>query len=251
MIEALYISENALKAGQQWVSKISHNIANINTPGYKRNTVHFSDLVSGEANGKSVESIGLGSEISSTTTDFSVGQLKQTNQPLDTVIDGAGFFEVILPNGDLGYTRRGQFGISDSGELVLRDGTFLSDGVYLPADTSQVNIAADGTVSAILGSGLNVVEVGQLTLTRFMNPETLKPMGNGIYMPTELSGEATPRVPGEDGVGRLVQGYIEMSNVDLVDEMSNIMLAQRSYQINARLLQASDQILETINNLRR
>lgn len=252
MIDALYISENALRANQEWISKISHNVANINTPGYKRTDVQFMDMVAsrGAVSGETV-SAGLGSKIQADRTDFQVGQLRQTGRDLDVAIDGPGFIEVVQKNGDAAYTTFGALTVTSDGRLSLADGTPLASDIYVPSNATSVLIENGGAVKAVLDNGANVIDVGQLSLARFSSPQALTPIGQSMFIASEGSGDPVVHLPGEDGTGRVLQGYIELSNVDLVDEMSNIMLAQRSYQINARLLQVTDQVMETVNNLRR
>lgn len=247
MIEALYISENALRGHQAWIDTISHNVANMNTSAYKRTDVQFADMV-----GVGPHSVaGMGSIISDVQTDFTLGKFKQTQRQLDFAIAGEGFLEVILANGELAYTRNAQLAINEDRRLVLFDGTELAVDVFIPEDAQAIEIRRDGRVVVGLPGGLAPVEVGQLTLVKFANASALKGIGSGHFIASSNSGEPEPAVPGESGMGELIQGSVEMSNVELVKEMTDVVLAQRAYQLNARLLQVTDQVLETINNLRR
>lgn len=257
MIDALHISENSLKTTQQWINTISGNIANMQTPAYKKTDVNFVEMISApitdaqELTSDNVQSNILGAQIGSTTVNFNQGQIKQTGNPMDVAINGGGFLEVTLPDGSLGYTRLGKLKLSADGDLALIDGSKLSSSISVPSNATKVMIAENGKLTAELDGGKEVVELGELALANIPSPEYLSHVGGGIYKVTPNSGDAVVGPAGQNGTGTIAQGYIEGANVDLIEEMSSLMVAQRAYQINARLLQVTDQVMETINNLRR
>lgn len=257
MIDALHISENSLKTTQQWINSISGNIANMQTPAYKRVDVNFVEMISTPASGgqemmnENIRPEVLGAQMGSSTINFSQGQLKQTGNPLDVAINGNGFIEVMMPDGSLGYTRLGKLKVTPDGDIGLQDGSKLSASIAVPANATKVLISETGKVKAELDGGKETIEVGELMLASFANPEHLVPIGGGIFKASVSSGDAVMATAGENGTGSILQGHIEGANVDLIEEMSSLMVAQRVYQINARLLQVTDQVMETINNLRR
>ncbi len=257
MIDALSIASSGLTANQAWIDNISNNVANMQTIGYKRSQVEFHDrvreVVSRDESGAAQEIITTGAGIQATapTQVFSLGTLRQSGNELDLAIQGDGFFEVALPTGEMAYTRAGRFHLDADGQLALSSGEVLTSDLRVPPDASKLVINQAGQVQATISETGEVVTVGQVQLARFTSAENLQKLSDGLYRPTIASGEALYAEPGRDGQGVLLQGYVEMSNVNLIDEMSSLVLAQRAYQMNARLLQASDQILETINNLRR
>ena len=238
MIDALNIASSGLAANQAWIDSISNNIANMQTVGYKRSQVNFQELVqsTGTAdvidNGVPIPRVGAGIQAS--------GQIR-----------GDGFFEVTLPSGELAYTRAGRFQVLADGQLALSNGQVLASEIRIPPDAASVEIQPDGVVKARIANSHETLQAGQIRLADFARAEQLLSLGDGLYRPTDLSGEAVYADPGNAGMGLLLQGHVELSNVNLIDEMTGLVLAQRAYQLNARLLQASDQILETINNLRR
>lgn len=259
MIDALYIANTGLKAQQTQLDIISNNVVNMNTPGFKKSRVDFANLAYQNANlpevrvmdSENAALVGGGISIATTRSIFSPGDARTTGNPLDVAIHGNGFFEVMGEDGELGYTRAGRLGVDRDGFLVTSSGQRLSAGIQVPPDAEQLEITETGEVRATLVGESEPISLGQIDLARFTNTDGLNPLGNSTFSPTRKSGDAYLARPGEAGVGTLHQGQLEVSNVELVEEMSHLMLAQRAYQLNARLLQASDQILETINNLRR
>lgn len=257
MIDALSIASSGLAANQAWIDSISNNVANMQTIGYKRSQVDFHDMVrtvsTRDETGAQTDSelTGAGIQASDPTQVFTPGTMRQTDNNLDLAIQGDGFFEVAMANGDSAYTRAGRFHVDADGQLAMTSGQTLTSSVRIPPDVSKVVVKEDGTVQGTVIETGEVVSLGQIQLAKFVSAENLKQMGDGLYRPTSLSGDASYANPGSDGQGSLQQGYVEMSNVNMIDEMSGLVLAQRAYQMNARLLQASDQVLETINNLRR
>lgn len=257
MIDALSIASSGLSANQAWIDSISNNVANMQTVGYKRSQVNFQDMVQqlGAKDATGLKDItlmsGAGIQVSNQTQVFTPGDVRQTNNPLDIAIQGSGFFEVELPNGELAYTRAGRFHVGTDGQLALNNGQIMSSDLRIPPDAASVKIQPDGLVKAKIANTNETIIVGQIRLASFSSVEQLQKLGDGLYRPTTQSGEPIYAEPGNSGQGVLLQGHVEMSNVNLIDEMTGLVLAQRAYQLNARLLQASDQILETINNLRR
>lgn len=252
MIEILQISENGLRANQEWINSISHNVSNMQTPGYKKTVTNFGELVNNTpALNSEIQTgsyNGMGVAVNSTMLNSSSGDIKATGRSLDFAIDGHGFIELETENGNFVYTRLGRLSLNEDGRLISEDGLLLSSDVVIPANYKSINIDAAGVVSADLGAG-DVLEVGKIELVKFISSEHLQPIGNEKYVVTEKSGHAE-KIADSDNE-KIMQGFLEMSNVDLIDEMSDLLLAQRAYQLNARLIQTADQILETINNLRR
>jgi flagellar basal-body rod protein FlgG len=255
MIDALYISATGLRSQQEQIDVISNNVANMQTPGFKRSRVNFAEIAAlgapGENAAAGLADHGGGTRILSTSTMFGAGDLRPTGNPLDLAIEGEGFFELENAAGERVYTRAGQFRVDDEGYVVSVNGMRLAQGLQGPPDALDVRIGRDGEITARLGDDPERSVVGQIELATFAAPDALEAAGQNVFALTEGSGEPSIGRPGESGYGHLQQGYLEMANVDLVDEMTNLVMAQRAYQLNARVLQASDQLLETINNLRR
>lgn len=254
MIDALYISATGLRSQQAQIDVISNNVANMQTPGFKKSRVNFAEIAgtttesSGAAQGQSK---GAGTRVMSTLPIFSEGELRLTQNPTDLAIDGNGFFELENAVGEKVYTRSGQLRINDEGNLTTVNGLRLGQSIQIPPDAKALLISPTGEVTALLGSDTTRTQIGSIELATFASPDALQSIGDNAFAPTEGSGAASLGKPGDAGFGKLQQGSLEMANVNLIDEMTNLMLAQRAYQMNARVLQASDQILETINNLRR
>ncbi len=253
MIDALHIANSGLTANQAWIDNISNNVANMQTVGFKRSQVHFNSLVKSQGNtpAAAATAAGAGVELGAASLDFSSGDVRATSGTFDLAIQGKGFFEVSLTSGETVFTRIGSFHVNKDGELSLPGGQVLSSDLRIPPDAESVKIQSDGVVKAKLAQSGEIVDVGTIHLASFSQPEHLEQLGNGLYRKNELSGDAQFNEPGRDGAGLLLQGHLEVSNVNMVSEMSDLMLAQRAYQLNARILQTSDQILETINNIRR
>ncbi len=254
MIDALYISASGLRSGQKQIDVISNNVANMNTPGFKRGRVNFVEVATAgvvAATGSPVESTGNGTRIHSTSTMFGEGELRATQNPLDLAILGSGFFEFEAEDGTLVYSRDGQFRLDAEGHMVNVQGLRLSRPVQIPADATQVRVAPNGEVTALLAGQTERTLLGAIELTAFAASDAMVAIGDNRFTATEAAGAPAYGRPGDTGFGKVQQGYVEMANVEMVEEMTALVLAQRAYQLNARVLQASDQILETINNLRR
>lgn len=255
MIDALYIATSGLRSEQRNIDVISNNVANMQTPGFKKSRANFMEVSSAIANvdGAPTQSTfrSGGTSIGSTSMVFSTGEPRLTRSTFDIAIDGNGFFELEAEGGGLVYTRDGQLRLDDTGFLVTSQGLKVSGGIQIPPDAAEVLIGKNGEVTAKLGDSTERVLIGAIELAAFPSQDALVAIGDNQFAANEATGAPIYGRPGEEGMGQLMQGYIELSNVNVVDEMTSLVLAQRAYQLNARVLQASDQILETINNLRR
>jgi len=259
MIDSLFIASSGLNAQQTKIDVISNNIANVNTAGYKKGKVNFADILNSEVNtGNNINdmaittnSIGAGVSATASEKIFTDGSLKKTNAELDLALSGNGFFEVELNNGTNAYTRAGTFKVDRDGFIVDKDGNYLSAMIQLPSDYERVYVSYEGVVSVKLPDEANPVDIGQIELVSFVNPGSLQSTGNNLYVTSESSGDPIYGKPGDMGMGVLSQGYIESSNVDYIEELTELVLAQRSYEMNSKMIQASDQIMGIINNLYR
>ncbi len=254
MIDALYIAASGLRSEQRQIDVISNNVANMQTPGFKRSRVNFVDVASAALSAPpagGTGAVGDGTRVASVSAFFDTGELRPTNNPLDLAIQGPGFFELEAADGSLVYSRDGQFRLDAERNLVSVGGLRLARGFAVPADATDLRIDGDGTVSALIAGDSERTVLGMIELASFAAPDALAALGDNRYAATDAAGAPANGPAGREGFGRLQQGYVESSNVDMVEEMSSLVLAPRAYQLNARVLQASDQILETINNLRR
>lgn len=251
MIDAMHNAASGLRSEQKQIDVISNNVANMQTPGFKRARVNFVDVAALAAPGREQAAVGNGTRVASTSMLFSGGEMKMTQDALDLAIDGDGFFEIEGEDGAVSYTRAGQFHLDAEGYLVTAKGQRLANGLQIPVDATNLKISVNGEVSVRLAGEATSTVLGTIQLVNFAAPQELQAVGDNLFVAPEQAGAAVYATPGEDGVGQLQQGYVELANVDLIDEMSNLVLAQRAYQMNARVLQAADQVLETINNLRR
>jgi flagellar basal-body rod protein FlgG len=251
-----------MRVQQTNVDVIANNLANVNTSGYKRTQADFQDLLyvvrrepgaptnSGFANTPSGIQIGSGAELLSTTKVFTPGVLEPTGSALDFAIQGDGFFVVDHPNGQQAYTRDGALRIDANGSLTTAQGFVLSPAITVPvdADVSSLVIAPDGTVSVRLGDS-SQAQIGQLQLARYPNPAGLRAAGGNLFFETASSGAVQLVTPGEDGAGHISQNTLERSNVDVVNELVNLITAQRAYEVNSRAIRAGDEMLSEVNNL--
>jgi flagellar basal-body rod protein FlgG len=258
MIDSLYIGATGMNAQQANVDTVANNLANLNTTGFKASRVNFQDLVyrevargSGQARGALSALSGLGVNIVGIGKTFSQGNMQQTGQPLDLAINGQGFLEVTLPDGSHGYTRTGSLQLNKDGNLVTADGYLLNPQLQIPPDATATTIDGTGQVSVTVQGQANPLPVGKITLAQFANPTGLKPSGNNLYVPTDASGDAFYGDAGSSSFGTLQQGFLEASNVTLVGEYTNLIVAQRAYEANSKVVQASDEMLGIINGLRR
>ncbi|MRJ01891.1 MAG: flagellar basal-body rod protein FlgG [Epsilonproteobacteria bacterium] len=265
MIRALWTSASGMSAQQTNLDVVSNNIANVNTVGYKESRANFEDLIYQNikdpgvvsADGTQVPSgiqIGLGVKVSDVSKSFQQGSLKHTERELDLAIEGDGFFKIELPGGGEAYTRAGNFQVDSEGYLVTTEGYKLQPNIQINSPETLVSIAIspNGKVSAVRNEGgvQTVEELGEIKLYRFINPAGLKSFGQNLYLQTEASGEAVEGDPNSDGFGRLQQGFLESSNVNIVEEMVNLIVAQRAYEMNSKGVTTADEMLRTVANLK-
>jgi flagellar basal-body rod protein FlgG len=263
MIRALYSAASGMTAQQMNVDNIAHNLANANTNGFKTRRAQFQDLLyqsvvqPGSAAGQQTVvptglQLGLGTRASSNEIVFSQGNFSETDNPLDLVIQGRGFFQVRLPSGELAYTRDGSFHLDRDGNVVTSDGNPLEPQITIPSDAQQISIARDGTVSYTQPNQTAAQQAGQIQLANFANPAGLNSLGGNLLAPTDASGDPTVGAPGgQEGLGTVMQGYVEQSNVSVVEEFINLIVAQRAYEANSKVVQAADQMYQQVNNLSR
>lgn len=262
MIRSLHTAATGMEAQQLNMDVIAHNLANVNTTAFKRSRVDFQDLLyqtiraagSTQAQGLRVPTgiqVGLGVRSAATQKVFTQGDFQETGNTWDLLIEGAGFFQVTLPSGELAYTRDGSFKIDASGRVVTSDGYPLEPAITIPPGAEKVDIGEDGTVSVMIAGQSAPQEVGSIQLVNFINPAGLESLGRNLFAKTEASGEPVPGIPGQDGLGTIAQGFLEMSNVKVVEEMVNMILAQRAYEVNSKTIQTADEMLSIANNIRR
>jgi flagellar basal-body rod protein FlgG len=267
VIDSLYIAATGMQAQQLNVDTIANNVANANTAAFKKGRVSFTDLMvqqaalvqgqgaSGAAGDAgllaAVPRLGSGVGVSSVHKLFDLGDLKQTGSAFDVAIQGDGFIEVAMPDGSRAFTRGGSLKVNADGLLVTLGGQTLKPSLTIPANATNLSISADGRVRVTEPNRVNPVELGQLDLVRFANPSGLLAEGENLYRSTDASGEPITGRPGTDGIGTLSQGFLEGSNVKMVDEMVNLIVAQRAYEASTKVMQASDEMLGLINSLRR
>jgi flagellar basal-body rod protein FlgG len=263
MIRALYSAASGMKAQELNIDNIANNLSNANTVGYKTRRAQFQDLMyqsvlaPGTAAGQSTVvptglQLGLGTRAASNEMVFTQGAFSQTSNPLDMVIQGNGFFQVSLPSGELAYTRAGQFSLDKNGIVVNSAGNALQPQITIPANAQAITVASDGTVSYTLPNQTAAQQAGQIQLANFQNPAGLNSLGSGLYSPTDASGDPVVGPPGgSEGMGALLQGYTENSNVSIVDEFINMIQAQRGYEANSKVVTAADNMYQEVNNLQR
>ncbi len=261
MIRALYSAASGMTAQQLNVDNIANNLANANTVGYKSRRAQFQDLLyqsmvqPGSSAGQTTTvpsglQLGLGTRASSNEIIFQQGAFSSTSNPLDLVIQGRGFFQVKQPTGGTAYTRAGDFQLDSTGSIVTSTGDQLIPQVTIPATAQSINIAPDGTVSFVLTGQTASQVAGQITLANFQNPAGLNSIGQSMYLPTDASGEPIIGNPGgAEGHGSLLQGYVEQSNVSVVDEFINLITSQRAYEANSKVVKAADDMYSQVNNL--
>jgi flagellar basal-body rod protein FlgG len=260
MMRALYSAATGMQAQQFNLDTISNNLANVNTTGFRANQARFQDLIyqqmraPGSPVGASVipvgQDVGLGSKVASSAKLFTQGSLVQTSNPLDVAIQGDGFFQITLPDGTTGYTRDGSFKVDSNGTLVTSDGYLLNPQITIPGQAVNVSINPDGTVNALLPGQTQPQQVGQINLARFVNPAGLQPNGQNNFLQTAASGAPTVTQPGINGAGTLQGGYLENSNVAVVTEIVNMIVAQRAYEANSKAITTADQMLQTAVNMK-
>jgi len=262
MMRALWSSATGMAAQQKHIDVISNNISNVNTVGFKGSRADFQDLVyqvlrpAGTVNLAGAEiptgiEIGHGTLLVATPTNFGQGTFRNTDNPLDLAIQGNGFFKVMLPDGKEAYTRAGTFNRDSEGRIVTVDGLLLAPGITIDANLTDVSITQDGAVQAKSPAEDNWTVVGNIELHIFPNPRGLHNTGRGLYVATETAGLAQSGTPGQGGFGFIQAKMLEMSNVQIVDEMIGLIVAQRAYEVNSKAIQTADEMLGIANNLRR
>ena len=260
MIRSLWIAKTGMEGQQTKLDAVSNNLANVGTNGYKRAGVVFEDLMyqnlrqagAASAEGSQLPTglqIGLGVRAAATTRSFAQGTLQQTGNNLDVAISGKGFFQIQLPDGSTGYTRDGAFQVSAGGQLVNATGHTVQPGITIPAAATSVTVAADGTVSITLAGQAAPQAVGQLQLAGFVNPGGLEPRGQNLFAESAASGAPNAGAPGSGALGSLQQGFVEGSNVNVVEELVTMIATQRAYELNSKAIQTSDQMLQRLAQL--
>ncbi|PRC93903.1 flagellar hook-basal body protein [Solimicrobium silvestre] len=290
MNNSLYIAATGMQAQQLNLDTIANNLTNLSTNGFKSSVVNFQELmyvdpvgarsaqtemhsvhsgmhgVHGDHSAHGIQSTqgqdsdaatsaitpyGTGVSVGSVTKDFSLGTMTQTNSQMDLAIQGNGFLEVTMPDGSHAYTRGGTLSVGADNFLMSPQGYELKPSIRLPANPTSITIAQNGQVSVTTGTSAQPTQVGQIELANFNNPGALNPQGNGIYVPTAASGNPTYSVPGSTNAGTLAQGSLEGSNVNMVNQMVNLMVAQRAYELSSKVVQTADELMSLTNNLRR
>ncbi len=260
MIRSLWVAKTGMEGQQTKLDTIANNLANVATNGFKRGGVLFEDLMyqnmrpAGAATSEQSQlptglQLGLGTRVAAATRNFSQGTLQQSTGTLDIAIKGSGFFQVQMPDGTTGYTRDGAFQTDATGALVTAAGYHVSPGITIPANALAVSIANDGTVNITLQGQAAPVSVGQIQLANFVNPAGLDPRGQNLYAETAASGTPQAGAPGANGLGALQQGFLEGSNVNVVEELVAMIATQRAYELNSKAIQTSDQMLQRLGQL--
>jgi flagellar basal-body rod protein FlgG len=251
-----------MQSQQMSIDVCANNLANVNTSGFKRSRVDFQDLMyqtlklpgtTAAGGGVIPTGIQLGQGVRPVAIQklFIQGDYQQTGNELDMAIEGSGFFQVTMPSGETAYTRAGTFKKDNQGRICTGDGYLLSPSITIPEDATKISIEADGTVSVLQAGQSSPTQIGTIQLASFINPAGLIPQGKNLYMPSNASGTAVTGTPGTSGLGTISQSYLEMSNVSVVEEMVNMIVGQRAYEVNTKAIQASDEMLQMANNLKR
>jgi flagellar basal-body rod protein FlgG len=262
MIRALWTAASGMQSQQINIDVIANNLANVNTTGFKKSRPDFQDLMyqnlksvgSPSTNSTEVPSgiqIGLGSKAAAVTKVFSAGNITQSGNDMDVAIEGDGFFQIIMPDGSTAYTRDGAFKKDSQGRIVNSDGYPISPEMVIPSNASKVSIGNDGTVTVLQAGQTTPTTVGTIQLATFSNPAGLSSMGHNLYQQTDASGTANTGTAGQNGIGSLSQGFLEMSNVSVMEEMVNMIISQRAYETNTKAVQAADEMLQQTNNIKR
>ncbi len=260
MMRSLFVAATGMGAQQRQIETVANNLANVATTGYKKSRNNFQDLlyqIERAAGTPSSQNTtipvgihrGHGVKHVSTEKIFTQGDMKNTGIELDIAIEGVGFFQILQPNGAIAYSRAGNYQKDQQGRIVTQDGFTLEPEIIIPEDTRQVQIGLDGTVSVLVGEDPLPTPIGTIQLARFVNPAGLSPLGKNLYAPTAASGNPVVENPGVNGMGTLIQSFLELSNVSVVDEMINMIIAQRAYEVNSKAIQTSDDMLQTANQI--
>jgi flagellar basal-body rod protein FlgG len=262
MIRSMWSAASGMQAQSVNIDVIANNIANVTTTGFKRSRAEFQDLLyetmrpPGSSSSENTQvptgiQIGHGTRPVAVSKNFSEGEMQMTKNELDLAIEGDGFFQITQPNGDTAYTRAGSFKLDKEGRVVNPDGFLLEPAITIPTDAISVSVGMDGTVSVLQAGNTTPREIGTIELARFVNPAGLQSIGKNLYLPTDASGQEIAGTAGTANFGTIAQGFLEMSNVSVVDEMVNMITAQRAYETNSKVVQTSDDMLQLANNLKR
>jgi len=261
-MRALYTSASGMSAQQLSLDVIANNLANVNTAGFKKTSAHFQDLLyqslrtPGAVSGNGGQlptgaQVGLGVSGGTTSNIFTQGTIQQTGNDYDIAIKGQGFLSVLMPDGSTAYTRDGALNIDAQGKLVTGEGYAIQPEIIIPPDKTSVTIAPDGTVSVTRAGQNNSEQIGQIKLTRFINPQGLQTMGGNLVKPTQASGDPVDDTPGQNGLGTIIHKSIETANVEVVEEMIKMITIQRAYETNSKAIMAADEMLQGANNIKR
>jgi flagellar basal-body rod protein FlgG len=260
-MQALHIAATGMQAQQVNIDNISNNLANVNTTGFKSGRADFQDLLyqtirqAGSSASQSTVvptglQLGIGVKTAAVGKNFTQGSASETDSTLDMMINGEGFFQIQLPSGETSYTRDGSFKMDDQGRIVTSDGNLMIPTITIPTTATEVTIGTDGTVSVQTSGSTTSTTVGNITVARFPNPGGLEATGQNLFKETTSSGAPTVSTPGQNGTGTVTQGSLEMSNVSMVSELVNMILAQRAYEVNSKAITASDEMLQTATQLK-
>ncbi|WP_374587591.1 flagellar basal-body rod protein FlgG [Ideonella dechloratans] len=260
MLRSLWISKSGMEAQQTQLDHISNNLSNVATTGYKRSHAAFEDLIyqnlrqSGASSSDQTQlptglQVGLGTRAVATARDFTQGNLQQTGNNLDVAINGKGFFQITMPDGTTSYTRDGSFKLDNQGQIVTNNGYLVQPGLTVPANAKSVTVGADGTVTVTVPGQTAPQTIGQFQISSFINPQGLDPLGQNLYAETASSGTPNSGAPQADGLGTLQQGFVETSNVNVVEELVQMIQTQRAYELNSKAVSTSDQMLQRLSQL--
>jgi flagellar basal-body rod protein FlgG len=261
MLRALSTAATGMEAQQTRLDVTANNIANVSTNGFKKSRAEFHDLMyqttrpAGAPTGEGTQAptgieVGLGVRVAATQREQSQGELRQTGNQLDVAIEGQGFYQIQLPSGDVAYTRNGAFSLDSEGRIVNSDGFPLAGEIAVPLEAQSITIGGDGTISAIVPGDPQPQNLGQIQIATFANPAGLEPMGKTLFRESGASGAVVVGAPGQGGAGTLQQGTLEISNVNVVEEMIDLISGQRAYEVNTRVIKAADEMLGQTANLR-
>jgi flagellar basal-body rod protein FlgG len=262
MLRSLFIAATGMEAQKLNIDVISNNLANVNTTGFKKSRADFQDLLyqtertpgAESAEGMQVPSgiqVGMGVKPVAVQKIFLQGDFVSTGNKLDMVVEGDGFFQISMPDGTTAYTRAGAFKLDSEGRIVTSDGYPMEPAITIPTNTTDIAIGADGKISVTQSGSTTPTQIGQIEVSKFINPGGLSALGKNLFQNTASSGEPTTGNPGTNGLGTISQGFVEMSNVNVVEEMVNMIVSQRAYEINSKAVQASDDMLQVANNMKK
>ena len=260
MMNSLWIAKTGMTAQQTQLDVISHNLANVSTTGFKRNNAVFEDLIYQnlrQVGANTTEQnqlptglhLGLGVRTVATSRNFTQGSLQETKNSLDVAINGNDFFEVTMSDGTIGYTRDGSFQVDAQGRVVTSSGLPVANGITVPQGATSISISADGVVSAIVAGNTQPQQLGSLAMSSFINPAGLEPVGQNLFKESAASGQPQQGTPGTNGLGFIKQGFLESSNINVVEELVNMIQTQRAYEMNSKAIQTSDQMLAKLSQL--